>query len=129
MMQTIAADMRHCDHPMPMPHFRALKALSQHSLTVSELAEAHKVSLPTVSNTVTILVNSGWAERVDDLDDRRKVVLRITEAGTAAVLEMETQLVALVAGVLAELDDSELDTVAAGFQVMRGLALRRGAAA
>ena len=96
LMQALAADMRRMDHPMPMPHFRVLKMLQKRSMTVSRLAERSRVSLPTMSNTVTVLANSGWVERVADPEDRRKADLRITESGVRLVGEMEQHIVELI---------------------------------
>jgi DNA-binding MarR family transcriptional regulator len=119
LMQSIASEMRRCDHPMPMPHFRALMTLSQGPFTLSELAEHQRVSLPTMSNTVTVLVNNGWAERVADAGDRRKADVVMTAEGIRALREMESRIENVIAGSLAKLDGSELGNLTDALGVLQ----------
>lgn len=56
-------------------------------LKVSEISGMLRVSLPTVTQTVNLLVARGLLERSSDPDDRRAVRIRLTEAG-----QRETEL-------------------------------------
>lgn len=49
--------------------------------TLTELAAAMGVALPTMSLTVDRLVAGGWLERARDPADGRRVSIRLTEAG------------------------------------------------
>ena len=112
MMQAVASEMRHCDAPMTMPHFRALMMLAHHgSFTATELAQRQRVSLPTMSATVSVLVDRGWVERVIDESDRRRSEVRLTDEGKAAVRAMYGRVQDMLTDRLGELDDDELDRV------------------
>lgn len=119
LFQAMAAEMRSVDHPMPMPHFRVLKMLEKGSLTVGELAQTSRVSAPTMSNTITVLANNGWVDRVADPEDRRKAYLQITESGRALVREMEGHVTDLLAARFSELPAEDLTALDAGFDVLR----------
>lgn len=123
LMQSFSAELRAMDHPVPMPHFRVLKVLQHGTLTTSELAHRCKVSLPTMSNTVTVLANNGWVERTADPSDRRKADLEITDAGRDLLKRMEGHLVDLLAIRFQGLSQAELDTLHRGVEVLRGLAV------
>jgi DNA-binding MarR family transcriptional regulator len=99
-MRTVSAEMRQSDHRTHATHFRLLWILQHHPLTLSALAEHQSVSLPTMSNSVTSLEDRGWFERRRAEDDRRKVLIEITEAGREVLAEvgehMETRVEAVV---------------------------------
>jgi DNA-binding MarR family transcriptional regulator len=118
-MRALASEMRRCEHPMPMPHFGTLMILSKNGFTLSELAERQRVSLPTMSNTVSILVNNGWAERVADEDDRRKMDVLITPAGLEALQEMVLLAENAIADRLSSLTEEELSLVSEGLALLR----------
>ena len=121
LMQAVASEMRHLDHPMPMPHFGTLMALSRTSCTLSELAERRKVSLPTMSKTVGILESNGWVERVADEHDRRKADLHITTDGMAVVKHMEERMVDLLARFFEPLTAEEVARLMDGVGVLQGV--------
>ncbi len=77
-------------------------ALAGHSCNLSELALRQAVSLPTMSNSISVLVERGWVKRVPSPDDRRRVVLELTSEGRVVLCQMQGQAEARVA----ELDGS-----------------------
>lgn len=59
-----------------------LKNLATHGdLRMSDLAKLENVRVPTTSNSVTVIEERGYAERVRDSQDRRGVSVRLTEKG------------------------------------------------
>ena len=123
LMQAVASEMRHAEHGLPMPHFGALMMLSHcPSLTLSELAERRKVSLPTMSKTVGILESNGWVERVADESDRRKADLHLTPSGEAVVHHMEEHMVDLLARFFEPLTSDEVARLTDGVGVLRHVA-------
>ncbi len=70
---------------------RALTHLIDHPITVSELAQRRKVSLQSVSALIQRLVDRGWVIRVNDPDDRRRVLLQVTPEGLARVVATENR--------------------------------------
>ncbi len=52
---------------------------------LKELAEAERVTPPSMNRTVNALVETGYVSRTESVDDRRRVVIAITEEGLAMV--------------------------------------------
>ena len=62
-MRTVAAELRAAGE-LPAPaHFGLLTMLSVQPRTLSELANLQGVSLPTMSNSITSMVQRGWVRR------------------------------------------------------------------
>ncbi len=119
-MQSMASELRRGEHPLPLPHFRALMILGHFgSCTVTDLAEKQHVRLPTMSNTVSLLVDHGWAERHADRRDRRRARIRLTRHGSEAVRRMRDQVEDLLAERLRALSAEELKDLERGLAVLR----------
>jgi DNA-binding MarR family transcriptional regulator len=121
LMQAVQAEIRKVDHLLPpMPHYRALKLLRQSGpLTLGDLAAHCKVSMPTMSHTVTVMMNNGLVERIADPDDRRRVEVTLTADGAVTLERMEQHMVELVAEFFSKLSSDELSTLTRGFEVLR----------
>ena len=62
-MRTVAAELRAAGE-MPAPaHFGLLTMLSVRPRTLTELAALQGVSLPTMSNSISAMVQRGWVRR------------------------------------------------------------------
>ena len=59
--------------------------LSQQPRTLTELAALQGVSLPTMSNSISAMVDRGWVRRTAPTSDRRVVIIEITATGKSAV--------------------------------------------
>jgi DNA-binding MarR family transcriptional regulator len=72
---------------LTMTQIKVLHHLEQHehSLTVKEAAEVVSISLPAASRAIDDLVRRGFAERQEDLSDRRMKQVSITSRGRAAI--------------------------------------------
>jgi DNA-binding MarR family transcriptional regulator len=146
-MRTVVAGLRSSGE-LPAPaHFPLLVMLKEQSRTLTELAELRGVSLPTMSNSVTALVQRGWVRRmtsetaprgisvagewkkyrrngassVHDGGDRRVVLVEVTIAGRAVLERVEQAAERHLAGVLAPLDPVSRRRLEAGFGVLRKL--------
>jgi DNA-binding MarR family transcriptional regulator len=89
----------------------AILALQQEPITMGELSRALDVSLSTATHTVDWLVQSGYAERQPDPDDRRVVRVALTAVGQALNQTMETFLRRRLAAVLQPLTAEERRTL------------------
>jgi DNA-binding MarR family transcriptional regulator len=118
LMQSIVSEMRRGGVPMPMPHFRALHVLVHHPQKMSDLAECTHVSLPTMSNTVSVLVERGWAERVADPTDRRKAEVRVTAQGREALHATEKRVLGLLENRLGTMRDADIETLIVALDVL-----------
>lgn len=69
--------------------FDVLSALRRsgepYQLSPSTLLQETLVTSGTMTNRIDRLVTAGWVERLPDPDDRRGVLVRLTEAGRATV--------------------------------------------
>jgi DNA-binding MarR family transcriptional regulator len=117
-MRTLASEFRHAGYTLAPPHFRLLFLLAKRAHNLSELAEKQAVSLPTMSNSVTTMVERGWVKRVRAPHDRRMVVVELTPAGRAVLGDIRCTVEARVTELLASLSPVERDRLSAGLEVL-----------
>jgi DNA-binding MarR family transcriptional regulator len=118
-MRTLAAELRAAGE-LPAPaHFALLALLAERPRSLSELASLRGVSLPTMSNSVTSLVERGWIRRSAPERDRRIVLLDVTPSGRAALERVSRSAEAHIADVLAPLDGASRRRLQAGLAVLR----------
>jgi DNA-binding MarR family transcriptional regulator len=117
-MRTIAAEQYNSFHPMSPANFRLLHILAHHSCNLSELALRQAVSLPTMSNSISVLVKRGWVKRAPSPEDRRQILLELTPDGRAVLGEIQGQAEARVAELLGELSLDDLKSLSAGIAVL-----------
>jgi DNA-binding MarR family transcriptional regulator len=72
--------MLHLAHDPNIPFIDDLKA-SKHPILASELAEAFNVSRPNITNLINSLIEKGLVKQLEDVKDRRKKFLTLTEKG------------------------------------------------
>ncbi|MBZ0298494.1 MAG: MarR family transcriptional regulator [Anaerolineae bacterium] len=118
-MRTVSAEMRQMDHFMMTSHFRLLWMLEHHSFTLSELAEHQMVSLPTMSNSITILEERGWVTRTRSTKDRRRVQIEITEEGRGILDEIRQHMEGKVSEIIRSLSADERERVSQGLHILR----------
>jgi DNA-binding MarR family transcriptional regulator len=117
-MRTIAAERPFSGHAMLPAHFHLLTLLANHSCNLSELAVRQAVSLPTMSNSISVLVERGWVNRVPSPGDRRQVLLELTPDGQLVLAEIKTRAEARVAEMLEKLSSDDLASLSAGLEVL-----------
>ena len=118
-MRAVAAELRSAGE-LPAPaHFGLLTVLSAQSCTLTELATLHGVSLPTMSNSISAMVQRGWVRRTAPVRDRRVVIIEVTATGRAVVDRVGRAAEAHLAEVLAPLDDASRKRLQAGLSVLR----------
>jgi DNA-binding MarR family transcriptional regulator len=82
-------------------------------LTLKEGAELVAISLPAASRTVDDLVRRGFAERHEDLEDRRMKRVSMTEAGRAVIRKLNAARLSGLQEFTSTLTDVERDRFAA----------------
>jgi DNA-binding MarR family transcriptional regulator len=96
--------------------FRILRCLVEEgSLTVSQLADACRVSVPAVSRMLNHMEAHGWIERRADTTNRRIVHVVATEAGRVAEAMMIQRFATALEGVLSPLSNHELNDLITAF--------------
>src|SRR4029453_14788676 len=84
-MRTVAAELRAAGE-LPAPaHFGLLSILIERPRMLSELASIQGVSLPTMSSSISSMVDRGWVRRGADGEDRRVAIIEVTATGRAAL--------------------------------------------
>jgi DNA-binding MarR family transcriptional regulator len=118
-MRTVAAQLRAAGE-MPAPaHFGLLSILSVRPRMLSELASIQGVSLPTMSNSISAMVERGWVRREAPDGDRRIVMIDVTPPGRAALERVSRAAEAHLADVLAPLDLPARRRLVGGLGVLR----------
>jgi len=118
-MRTVAAELRAAGE-LPAPaHFHLLTMLSHQPRTLTELAALQGVSLPTMSNSISAMVQRGWVKRTAPTRDRRVVIIEVTATGKAAVDRVGRAAEIHLAEVLAPLDAASRRRLQAGLTVLR----------
>jgi DNA-binding MarR family transcriptional regulator len=100
----------------------ALKAHGPH--TLGELADRERVSAPSMNRTVNCLEENGYLSRTADENDRRKVVIDLTEPGRDVVDETVRRRDSWLEAELAGLDEKQRATLAAAAAIMQEVARR-----
>jgi DNA-binding MarR family transcriptional regulator len=116
-MRTVAAELRAGELPAPA-HFGLLSMLSERPRMLTELASLQGVSLPTMSNSVSTMVERGWVRRTAPEADRRVVVIEVTTAGRAAFDRVARVAETHLADVLAPLDPGARQRLQRGLGVL-----------
>lgn len=89
--------------------YRTLSRVADGYTSMSQLAARGNLSLPTVSENVDGLVRRGLMTTTPSAQDRRAVVLGITEAGRAAVASADEALRDFIGYLLKEISPDELE--------------------
>jgi DNA-binding MarR family transcriptional regulator len=118
-MRTIAAELRSAGE-LPAPaHFGLLSVLSARPRMLTDLASLQGVSLPTMSNSISAMVERGWVRRAAPEADRRVVMIEVTATGRAALERVGRCAELHLADVLAPVDVPSRRRLQAGLGVLR----------
>ena len=118
-MRTVAAELRAAGE-MPAPaHFGLLSILSVRARMLSDLASLQGVSLPTISSSISAMVERGWVKRTAPEDDRRVVIIEVTATGRAALERVSRAAESHLAEMLAPLDVPTRRRLLGGLGVLR----------
>ena len=88
-------------------------------LTPGDLAEHEHVQPPSMTRTVNALARDGLVSRTDHPDDRRQVLVTITEAGTRELKETRRRRDVWLARQLSALDQHERKVLAEATAILR----------
>jgi DNA-binding MarR family transcriptional regulator len=108
-------------HEMPAG-LRVLALLDQHGpLGVTQLATLDRCSQPTMSASVSGLVERGWLDKEPHPTDRRGSVVVLTDEGAAELVRVRRANGEAIATRVQELTDHTVDEVATAVAVLRDL--------
>jgi DNA-binding MarR family transcriptional regulator len=117
-MRTIAAELRSAGE-LPAPaHFSLLAMVKTQPRTLTELAVLQGVSLPTMSNSVSSLVQRGWVKRTSPARDRRIVIIEVTNDGLDTLERVSKAAEAHLSERLLSMDDISRRRLQSGLAVL-----------
>jgi DNA-binding MarR family transcriptional regulator len=118
-MRTVAAELRSAGE-LPAPaHFGLLSVLSERPRMLTDLASLQGVSLPSMSNSITAMVERGWVRRTAPEKDRRVVMIEVTATGRAALERVARSAEKHLADVLTPLDLPSRRRLQGGLGILR----------
>jgi DNA-binding MarR family transcriptional regulator len=95
-----------------------LRNIHRGSKSVSDLAECEKVSPPAVSRHVDDLVKMGLVERTRDTEDRRSIILGLTDQGQTIWNKMIERNHQLFSEKMRQLSTQEIETIIEGLDLL-----------
>ena len=94
------------------PQFFLLTYLSSEDyLTMSDIAKKMGHSTAAATGLVDRLEKLGYVERVHAAEDRRKIMVRITQDGVELVAQMRKHIASDLSSIMADMDEEEADSV------------------
>lgn len=94
------------------PQFFLLTYLtSEEYLTMTDISKKMGHSTAAATGLVDRLEKLGYVERAHAVEDRRKIMVRITPKGTELVSHMRKEIATDLAGILSSMDEEVADTV------------------
>jgi DNA-binding MarR family transcriptional regulator len=112
---------------LSVAQFRLLRFVRRNPGTsLSPVAEHLGTTLPAASQMVERLVRAGFVTRVQHPEERRRVQLRVTDAGDATLAECDARTRAWLCGRLSALEEADLESLAATLRELRALLAESG---
>jgi DNA-binding MarR family transcriptional regulator len=120
-MRFIRADMRAQNTAeLSVPQFRTLAFLDRNpGASLSELAEHLGVTRATASANTERLVQRHFVDRYDHPEERRRVVLQLTEAGQQHLQERRAQTRTSIAALLESVTEEEMTQIDAALVLLK----------
>jgi DNA-binding MarR family transcriptional regulator len=120
-MRTVGRAMRESGSEVSPPQHRLLTYVANRPRTLSEVARIQGVTPATATTLVTTLENHGWVSRTPDVDDRRRVVVSLTDAGRASLEHAQSVAENAMTALLEPLGPEDLDRLVEGIDILRRL--------
>ena len=110
---------------LTVPQLRTLFILAEgEPLVIGQIAQRLGIGLSTGGHLVDRLVQAGLAERTEDVEDRRRTLVRLTPAGE----DLSTRLLSGIQQIpilIQQLDECDLSALLQGLQAINQLADRK----
>ncbi|BAY33024.1 MarR family transcriptional regulator [Nostoc carneum NIES-2107] len=107
---------------LSIPQFRTLAFLDRNpGASLSQVAENLGVTRATASNLTDRLVQKNLVSRVENPQERRHVLLNLTDTGKYHLQQVRALTSARIASVLANLPEEQIQSVAAGLTALSSI--------
>ena len=118
LMRSLSSSMRECEPGLSPIHVGIMARVSELPCTITELARHQSVRLPTMSRSVSLLVERGFVERTVSADNRRQSIVSLTSDGKRVLSRMKHHAQRHVARVLKPLNAAERGKVHTGLKIL-----------
>jgi DNA-binding MarR family transcriptional regulator len=95
-----------------------LNMLYERPCRITELAAREGITQPAVTQLVNRLEARGWVVRTTDPDDRRAVLVELTDVGVEEFEHLRADYRALMRSYMADLDYEELETLSDALEIL-----------
>lgn len=120
-MQFMASCVKNHPTPLPMIHYRLLRVIHEHPMSLSQLAKMVMISKASLSETIKLMVDKGWIERIQDSADARRSNLKITEFGAEHLRQTDEMVLGIISSRLEQLGPEDYRTVFEGADIISRL--------
>ena len=127
LMRSLSSSMRECERGLSPTHVGIMARLCESPCTITELARHQAVRLPTMSRSVSLLVERGLARRAVSEENRRQTIVSLTGNGKRVLNRMRQHAENHVASVLEPLNATERAKVHAGLKILGRMLAPTGA--
>ncbi|MDZ8050822.1 MAG: MarR family winged helix-turn-helix transcriptional regulator [Aulosira sp. ZfuVER01] len=123
LMRFIRADMRsHNAESLSIPQLRSLAFLNRNpGASLSAVAEHLGVTCATASTTIERLVQRSLVQRTDHPQERRRIVLNLTEEGKLLLKQSQDKTRTHIADILESLTPEEVSHVEEGLALLKNV--------
>ncbi len=123
LMRFIRADMRsHNADCLSIPQLRSLSFINRNPGTsLSEVAEHLGVTCATASSTIERLVQRHIVQRTENPQERRRVVLNLTEEGKLLLTQSQAKTSAHIADILEGLTPEQVSHIEEGLTLLKNV--------
>lgn len=93
--------------------------LREGPVTIGKLGELERISAPSITRTVNLMVKAGYLFRSAAVEDGRLVVVDVTEAGRKIASEVRRRRAAWFSDALRELSDEDRDLLKSAIRILQ----------
>jgi len=106
-----------CGFSMSLSQVFAMQELEKSSMSMKELAEKLRLERSSVSRLIDSLVKGGFVSRELNEQNRREVILRLTEKGEMSMKTLREQSIRFYESILSNVETNDQHKVLEGFQI------------
>jgi DNA-binding MarR family transcriptional regulator len=105
-------------------HYTILKLLKENKqLYVTEIVDILSITKPQMTSLIDKLIQMGYLNRTNDINDRRKIYISLTEDGKAITAKINTAIDKQMDSYLTQLTQNEIDVLENGLLILKKLCI------
>lgn len=92
-------------------------------LYVTEIVDILSITKPQMTSLIDKLIQMGYLNRTNDINDRRKIYISLTEDGKAITAKINTAIDKQMDSYLTQLTQNEIDVLENGLLILKKLCI------